>query len=158
MIGRTVSLGCLSSSHRRQQRGERILKRAVKRDHDLQPDDLEDPAYVVVVADDSQRTASFAQPLQGADENADRGGIDESSVGQVDGDQPVAVVDPLNDPLLELRCYVEVDVATDAYHMDTAIGDVFAQVEGTHDTSRDALGRDTSEFIVARGTRCSLPA
>src|SRR4029077_15405937 len=88
--------GCLRES------GYCVLARDVQGNHVLEADDLKDPAYVVVCAYHRERSASFAQPLERADEDPYRGEVDEADIGQVDHDQPVAHVDSVHDAHLEL--------------------------------------------------------
>ena len=71
---------------RRAERVERGLPVLVDREHPVQPRDLEDLRDVLVGADQCQRPARRPQPLHAADQHAERGGVDERGLGEVDDD------------------------------------------------------------------------
>src|SRR5947209_5461328 len=89
----------------------------MNREDTIEARDLEDLADVLVGADDRQRAAGRAQALHAADQDPERGRVDESGLREVDDDLLLPLLDDLDHPLLELGRRVEVDLATELDHM-----------------------------------------
>src|SRR5579884_154430 len=96
---------------------DRLVARAVDREHAVEPRDLEDLRDVAVAADERELAVVRAQPLDAADEHAERRRVDERRVGEVDDDLPAALADHLEQLLLELGRRVEVDLAGERDHV-----------------------------------------
>src|SRR5256714_14627565 len=91
--------------------GQRLVARLVDREDPVEAGDLEDLGDVLVGADERQRPTGRAQPLDAANQHAERGRVDEGRLGNVDDESLLAVLDHLDETLLELRSRVEVDLA-----------------------------------------------
>src|SRR3954453_3446103 len=74
---------------------QRLVARLVDREDAVEPRDLEDLGDVLVGADERQRPAGGAQSLDPADQHAERGGVDEGRLREVDDELLLAVLDHL---------------------------------------------------------------
>src|SRR5262249_31104795 len=97
----------LRDSHRR----HGLLARGVDREHLVEAGDLEDLRDVAVAADQRELAVVRPQPLDAADEHAERRRVDERRAAEVDDDVLAALTDHLDQLLLELGRRVEVDLA-----------------------------------------------
>jgi hypothetical protein len=94
----------------RVQRPDRLVARRPDREDLVQPGDLERLGDVRVGVDDRQDAVARAQALDRADEDAERGGVQERRLGQVDDDPGPAGLDRLAEHGLELRGGEQVDL------------------------------------------------
>ena len=69
-----------------------------------------------MVADQGNEPSGRAQPLEGADQHAQPGRVEEVHPAQVDDHLSGAGVDQLDEPLPQPGCGVDVDLATDLEH------------------------------------------
>ena len=90
---------------------DRLLARGDDREDLIEAGDLEGLGDVLVDVDDRQRAVARAQPLDRADQHAERRRVQERRVGQVDDDPHAAALDRLGEHLLELGGREEVDLA-----------------------------------------------
>src|SRR4051794_5150861 len=81
---------------------ERLFARLVDREDAIQSGDLEDLRDVLIRADECERAAGGTQALDAADEHTERGRVDEGRLRQVDDKMLLAVLDHLDETLLEL--------------------------------------------------------
>src|SRR2546430_7856849 len=88
-----------------------VVAGRVDREDAVEPGDLEDLRDVAIAADERELPVVRAEPLDAADEHAERGRVDEGGVAEVDDDLLAALPDHLEQLLLELRRGVEVDLA-----------------------------------------------
>src|SRR6185437_2390314 len=89
----------------------------VDREDAVETGDLEDLRDVPVAADKRELAVVRAEPLHAADEDAERRGVDERRVAEVDDDLLAALADHLEQLLLELRRRVEIDLAGERDHV-----------------------------------------
>src|SRR5918995_580145 len=87
------------------------------REDAVETGDLEDLGDVAVAAHERQLALIRAQALDAADEHAERGRVDERRVAEVDDDVATALIDHVEQLLLELRGGVEVDLAREGDHV-----------------------------------------
>src|SRR3954470_13284008 len=87
---------------------QRLVARLVDREDAVEAGYLEDLRDVLVGADQSERAARRAQPLDAADEHAERRRVDEGGLRQIDDELLLAVLDHLDEALLERRSRVEI--------------------------------------------------
>src|SRR5207253_5429857 len=90
---------------------ERLLARAVDREHPVQAGDLEDLRDVLVRADERQRAARRPQSFDAADQDSERRRVVEGRLREADNQVLLAVLDHLYEGFLDLRRLLEVDLA-----------------------------------------------
>src|SRR3954468_15256512 len=95
----------------RLQLGNGLVAGGVDREDAVEAGDLEDLGDVAVAADERELALVRAQPLDAADEHAERRGVDERRVAEVDDDLLAALTDHLEQLLLELGRGVQVHLA-----------------------------------------------
>src|SRR4051812_9228423 len=116
------------------ERRDGVVARGEDREDLVEAGDLEGLGDVLVDVDDDQRALARPQPLDGADEHAERGGVQKRRVAEVDDDAVLARLDGVGELLLELGRGEQVDLA--AYGDDVAVGvqGVFGESElGGHE-------------------------
>jgi hypothetical protein len=91
------------------------------REDAVEPGDLEDLRDVSVAADEREPAVLDSQALDAADEDAERGRVDERRLREVDDDVLRAVRDHLEQLLLELGRGVEVDLAAERDHVGRVV-------------------------------------
>src|SRR4051794_17208267 len=97
------------------QRGHCGLARVGDREDLVEPGDLERLGDVRIAVDDRHHAVLGPQPLEGADEDAQGGGVQERRLGEVDDDPGPAGVDGAHHGALELRSGEEVYLAADRH-------------------------------------------
>src|SRR3954452_1441556 len=105
------------------ERGDRVVAVGEDREDLVQARDLERLGDVLIDVDDDERAVARPQALDGADEHAERRGVQERRVREVDDDPRLAPFDRVGELLLELGRGEEIDLPT---HGD----DVAIRVEG----------------------------
>ena len=123
--------------------GECLVAGRIDREDAVEPGDLEDLRDVPVAADEREPAFLGAEPLDAADEHAERCRVDERRVGEVDDDLLAALRDHVEELLLELGRRVEVDLARQRDH-----------VGGVVDLARSC----TSKFIAPSRAQESNPS
>src|SRR3712207_4818788 len=111
------------------ERGDRVVARAQDREDLVQAGDLERLGDVLVDVDDHQRAVARAQALDRADQHAERGGVEERRLGEVDDDPALAGLDRVGELLLELGGGEEVDLAAHRHHVAIVVESVFVEGE-----------------------------
>src|SRR5881275_847681 len=82
--------------------GDGLVAGGVDREDAVEAGDLEDLGDVAVAADERQLPVVRAEALDASDEDAERRGVDERRVAEVDDDLLAALADHLEQLLLEL--------------------------------------------------------
>jgi len=140
----TRPLGAAGAVERRQSSGAALDDR-----EDLvEAGDLERLLDVRVGVDDRELAVAGAQPLDGADQHAERRRVEEGRLAEVDDDARGAVLDRLGERLLQLRRGEQVDLAA---HRD----DVAAPVQGL--LGQAELSRHPDPFCQSSLARASVP-
>src|SRR2546423_1411037 len=112
--------------------------------------DLEDLGDVAVAADERQLPVIRAQALDSSDEDAERRGVDERRVAEVDDDLLAALADHLEQLLLELGGGVEVDLARERDHVGV-VPELFCLDVEVH---RPRLFPSARSLTLAAGLQC----
>jgi hypothetical protein len=94
-----------------------LVARRPDREDLIQAGDLERLGDVRVRVDDGQDPVARAQALDRADEDAERGGVQEGRLGEVDDDPDPAGLERLAESRLQLRRGEEVDLACDGHDL-----------------------------------------
>src|SRR5919197_1424531 len=111
------------------QRGERVVGRSVELEHLVHPGQLEDTEDRGLLGGDGKRAAAYAQALERADEDAQRGRVHERGVGQIDHDARLSRLDDLRQPPLELGSDVEVELPMGTHDLGVGIDGLVAEVD-----------------------------
>ena len=120
---------------------DRLVARRVDGEHPVETGDLEDLRDVAVAAHERQLAVARPQPLDPADEYAERRRVDEGRVGEVDDHLLRALADHVEQLLLELGRRVEVDLARQRDDVCVAL---------------DLLRLDVEVHVVSLGSRRSV--
>src|SRR3954464_14105786 len=110
----TVSSGGLRVAVKR---GHGRLARVCDREDLVEPGYLERLGDVRIAVDDRHHAVLGPQSLERTDQHAQRGGVEERRLGEVDDEPGPAGLDRTDDGALELRGREQVDLASDRHDM-----------------------------------------